>query len=316
MRRFIEREVMARQVLNAAAAVPLATESGIDWLVHLDSDELFCVEGGSAPAHFQRLADQGIRRALYLNHEAAPEQEDIEDFFRTVTLFKLNPLAHSATSGAAGGTSVGEAERLALARQRRALFHFYANGKSAATVDPWLRPLGVHEFAPYVRGGPMRGARAAAARMRIARRATRSGHPARRLLRALLGSEGPSVLQSDAFILHYACCGFRAFSEKYRLLGRFDDRWFGRAPIVRKIGTFHLEARDIVLAGDEEAARRFYRSRVLLQDPAEITRLIEGGVLGRFEEPSRLLRIDSGSRRTRHADEPGTLRNPYQPWDR
>ena len=38
---FADREVMARQVFNAALAMDLARQKGCDWLLHIDADELF-----------------------------------------------------------------------------------------------------------------------------------------------------------------------------------------------------------------------------------------------------------------------------------
>ena len=47
-------------------------------------------------------------------------------------------------------------------------------------------------------------------------------------------------------ILHYVTCGERWLSDKYEILGAFDDSWFGgKLPIAP---SFHLDARDVVLS--------------------------------------------------------------------
>ncbi|WP_207869618.1 glycosyltransferase family 2 protein [Brevundimonas goettingensis] len=139
-------------------------------------------------------------------------------------------------------------------RFRTGIFNLYSNGKSAARLDrPGLEPFGVHDF-----GRPQAGtARAISARH---------------------------------FILHYACCGFQAFLAKYRRLGRFQDRWWGRYDIAAAIGPFHLQARDVIMTGDEAAALAFYRARVAIENPAEAERLLAAGVLERIIGPARLLR--------------------------
>ncbi len=135
----VDREVMARQLLNAEHAMNLARAKSFDWLLHIDADELFYVAGGDAAAHFAGLAPQADV-STYANYEAVPETENTGDFFRTVTLFKP-PFATPSSP---------EAKALvARAGQRAdALFHFYGNGKSAVRLAaPGMLPVNVHTFA-------------------------------------------------------------------------------------------------------------------------------------------------------------------------
>lgn len=128
-------------------------------------------------------------------------------------------------------------------------FLAYVNGKSAVRVGDGIRAHGVHLFAR----GP-----------------------------ALV----PSVLAVDPAIFHYVSCGYRQWRDKYRLLGGFADRWFRRHPIGVP---FHLESRDVWAGGDERAARRFYRERVVMSDRAEVKRLLAAGALERRTEVRRTL---------------------------
>ena len=137
--------------------------------------------------------------------------------------------------------------------QLRPYFHFYANGKSAVRLrDAKLEPFGVHQF----------------------RHAT-----------------GPTRAASSAgqFVLHYACCGFEAFWTKYATLGRFPDKWFGQYDIAPAIGTFHLEARDVVCDGDRERALAFYRERIAIADENLVEQLTRRGLLARLTDPKRIL---------------------------
>ena len=132
-------------------------------------------------------------------------------------------------------------------------FHFYRNGKSAVRLSAReLRPSGVHKFASP-------------------------------------NGEAHTLRARGAFILHYACSGFVAFWQKYVTLGRFADQWLSSYDIRSAIGPLHLDARDIVAAGDREAARVFYRERIAIEDAERVRQLIQHGILTRIPEPGKLL---------------------------
>lgn len=245
---FMEREVMARQVLNVALAMELARERGLDWLLNIDSDELFFSPGESASDHFAALSKQPVETVVYLNYEAMPEREDIGDFFREVNLFKVPPELNRRPITAEVVRAVKTTPQF-----NPDFFHFYGSGKSAVRVSaPGMQPNGVHSFVR--RDGPWQTAE------------SRQHH-----------------------ILHYACCGFDAFWMKYCTLGRFSDQWWEKYDIAASIGRFHLEARDVVARGDRDAARAFYRERVIMEDKQRVDALIGLGVLARFPQPRQIL---------------------------
>lgn len=133
-------------------------------------------------------------------------------------------------------------------------FHFYGAGKSAVRLSaPGMQPKGVHSFV----------------------------RPEGKYER---------TESAQAFVLHYACCGFEAFWTKYVALGRFADQWWKKYDIAASIGRFHLEARDVVANGDRDAARAFYRHRVAILDRQRIDALLGLGVLERFAQPRQILR--------------------------
>jgi hypothetical protein len=242
-----DSEVMSRQLLNVEHAMGLARAAGFDWLLNIDADELFFSPNQSVAEHFAELDAAGVETISYLNYEAVPEREAIDDYFREVDLFKL-PL---------GPVQDGLASVLQRAQrdvpQLTPFFHFYSNGKSAVRVSvDGVEPDGVHRFRRI-------GGRIAAAR------------------------------SARQFVLHYACCGFEAFWTKYATLGRFADRWWGRYAIAESIGTFHLEARDVVTLEGREKARAFYRERLAITDKARAEELIRLGLLTRLDQPRRIL---------------------------
>lgn len=131
-------------------------------------------------------------------------------------------------------------------------FHFYDNGKSAVRLNAeGMLPKGVHSF---VRPGKY-----------------------------------ASAQSPQQFILHYACCGFEAFWQKYQTLGRFADQWWNKYDIVASIGPFHLQARDAVMTGDVEQARRFYRERVMIDDSELVAALMRHNLLARIDAPQKIL---------------------------
>ena len=132
-------------------------------------------------------------------------------------------------------------------------FTFYRNGKSAVRLDvPELRPNGVHQFINW-NGTTQEGT------------------------------------APDAFILHYACCGFEAFWQKYRTLGAFKDQWLDKFDIRSAIGPLHVDARDIIASGDRDAAQAFYRLRVAIEDPDRVRSLLRHRILTRVSQPRELL---------------------------
>ncbi len=138
--------VAARQTLNAGVALE-AARSGelggapLDWLLHLDADELLLLEGagrGGATLHehFSAARDAGFRLLRYVNHEllhrpgAAPR-------------FKRNPHLAAARLGAGGWQVL--VKHLAMAQtDPRPYFTGYFNGKSAVAVAHAAAAAGVH----------------------------------------------------------------------------------------------------------------------------------------------------------------------------
>jgi len=91
---FAQAEVMARQCLNLEVAIDLARQRHIDWLLHIDVDELFYSAHQSVQDHFAILTARQVPGIIYPNYEAVPEQVDVVDYFKEVTLFKKRLRRH------------------------------------------------------------------------------------------------------------------------------------------------------------------------------------------------------------------------------
>ena len=245
-------EHLARQLLNTELAICWAKEKGMQWLLHIDVDELFYSAEHTVQEHFQSLHDQGIRLVKYVNYEGIPESVTIDSCFKEVTLFKKNPWNPP-------GKKLSAEEKQVFSSIPQVpdewFFNFYGNGKSAAYLCNGLLPNGPHEF----------------------------------LLPEDRARGWSDANNSDDFvILHYPCCGFEAFLTKYATLGKFPDKFLGTIDIASTIGTFHLEARDVVAAGREQALK-FYETRLMIDNEAHVQKLIESGLACRIVEPSETL---------------------------
>lgn len=128
-------EVMARQILNVETAIQLALDQGMDWILHIDGDELFYPGQMTALDWFDQVSDD-IFQVTFLNHEAAPEVFEVEDYFRDVTLFKKNPAA----------LEPGLCTEFQRVSGKSQYFLAYQNGKSAARIHPTLLPNSVHSL--------------------------------------------------------------------------------------------------------------------------------------------------------------------------
>lgn len=142
--------VASRQALNASAALQAAaTEefggSPLDWLVHLDHDELFYLHGNgrggvSAHEHFATLDTACIGLTRYVNHELLlPRQRG------GGAMFKRNPHLARARLGPAGWLQFSEDLRIEQSH-RRPYFNGYLNGKSAVAIEAGRAAAGVHDW--------------------------------------------------------------------------------------------------------------------------------------------------------------------------
>lgn len=234
--KFIDTEVMARQILNVEVATQMALDLNIDWLLHVDHDELFTTNNISVAEHFSKLKDQGVTSIKYTNHESIPETINIQDPFKEVTLFKKNVKILKRDQGL-----------FLKSLSPKEYFMFYSNGKSAGRVNKYLIPDSVHGFR----------------------------------------NQDKYEIAFDASILHYPVCGIDRFVDKYKVLGQFDDKWFGVTEIKEHM-PFHIECRDLIKWNNESLIRSFYEDRIMWR-PEKVNVFTEKGVLFREYYPQNIL---------------------------
>lgn len=140
--------VSARQVLHATAALVAAREGELggeplDWLLHLDADEFFVLEGAARGGetladHFAAAEAAGYRQIRYVNHELLLPWRPGER-----PRFKLNPRLAEARLGSGGWAGLAAFLRMTQT-DRRPYYQGYFNGKSAVFVPAGREAAGVH----------------------------------------------------------------------------------------------------------------------------------------------------------------------------
>ncbi|MBX2868707.1 MAG: glycosyltransferase family 2 protein [Acidiferrobacterales bacterium] len=133
---FVDNTVGARQLLNIEYGFNLAMEMGVEWLLHIDIDELFFIKNGDVISHVDALRETGKDAAAYHNYEAVPLTFDIDNYFQTVRYFKKPiPLLQYQ-----------KIKRKDVWPAGRRYFNFYNNGKGMTRVFPGVYPLGAHRW--------------------------------------------------------------------------------------------------------------------------------------------------------------------------
>ena len=136
---YVQDDVQVRQMLNALHCLRRAeARDRLQWLVHIDSDELFDPGARSIHDHFRYLEASRFDWFCYHNFEAVPEvayQTEVDPFL-TVSLFKrstcLVPDAAKAVSETWRARNFGIDP-----------FLFYANGKTSVRCGVGACPVSV-----------------------------------------------------------------------------------------------------------------------------------------------------------------------------
>ncbi|WP_143873780.1 glycosyltransferase family 2 protein [Catenovulum sediminis] len=152
-RALIEKEVMVRQELNIHIAHSLAKEQGIDWLVHLDIDELFYPNGNLLNEHFSSLNQNNIGSCVYLNYEAIPTGIENSDIYLSTVFFKKNFFRRSRWFYSDEQKSFIENTSWI----RKHFFNYYQNGKPAVSLHNDIIVNNVHFIHHPNRGSKMLG---------------------------------------------------------------------------------------------------------------------------------------------------------------
>ncbi|XP_022935382.1 glycosyltransferase-like At2g41451 [Cucurbita moschata] len=138
-------ELFVKQSLNMEMAIVMARNAGMDWIIHLDTDELMHPVGTREYSLRQLLADvpANVDMVIFPNHESSVERDDVKEPFSEVSMFKKN-YDHLPKDIYFGNY------KDAL-RGNPNYFLTYGNGKSAARIQDHLRPNGAHRWHNYMK---------------------------------------------------------------------------------------------------------------------------------------------------------------------
>jgi len=273
---------MCRQLLNIAHCVRRCfracwgSTEGVDWLFHLDFDELFLPPHDGLQALFAHLTRGGCELCLFRNFEAVPEDHSFTPF-RDVTLFKV-------PAGSVPRTPLGARGINYWMKRTKAgpYFLYYDNGKSAVRIcrgKSELAPTSVHVLYPqHLMEGLAR------------RKGGWTNFPERELPELQLDwmvSATEDVVAS-AKVLHYPATHYLQLFRKYNHLKGFPAIRFGGDIVVPP--SFHLEARDCYMAHTEagpeaqkEALRVLLEEAAMLREPKDVEGLQRAGSIVRVE---------------------------------
>ncbi|KAL6495739.1 Glycosyltransferase-like KOBITO 1 [Orobanche gracilis] len=138
-------ELFVKQSLNMEMAIVMAREAGIDWILHLDTDELMHPAGAREYSLRQLLSEvpANVDMVVFPNYESSIERDDIKEPFTEVSMFKKNydHLTRDTYFGMYKESTRGNPN----------YFLTYGNGKSAARVQDHLRPNGAHRWHNYMK---------------------------------------------------------------------------------------------------------------------------------------------------------------------
>lgn len=282
-----------RQQLNASIGLMMAVKDGVDWLLHIDQDELFYSEkffqneGETVGSLFESVEKRGYRQVVFLNHEAIVEQVEVANPFTQVSLFKRNP--HIIQKG--GLTKAQQKIIEDTGKFPPYFFLNYVQGKAAVRVEEGAVPEGVHRWLlPEQLGRVPKLQRKIFSDNRILMNLSNSVPAIPTLMRKGLANQRRYLFtSSNPVILHYLNCGFEAFWQKYakdNYLEQFAqhqiDFWKKSAPIIPNEFPHYIKQ-------GKEATRAYYEKRMVMNQPDLQEQLISQRFLIRINEPAELL---------------------------
>ncbi|KAK4424881.1 Glycosyltransferase-like KOBITO 1 [Sesamum alatum] len=138
-------ELFVKQSLNMEMAIVMARDAGMDWILHLDTDELIHPAGAREYSLRQLMLDvpENVDMVVFPNYESSVERDDIKEPFTEVSMFKKNydHLTKDTYFGMYKESTRGNPN----------YFLTYGNGKAAARVQDHLRPNGAHRWSNYMK---------------------------------------------------------------------------------------------------------------------------------------------------------------------
>ncbi|GJX26573.1 hypothetical protein Tco_0232869 [Tanacetum coccineum] len=277
-------ELFVKQSLNMEMAIVMARKSGMDWILHLDTDELMHPAGAGEYSLRQILSDvpRDVDMVVFPNYceltadngkffiyelyslslqESSVERDDIKDPFIEVSMFKRNydHLPKDTYFGMYKESTRGNPN----------YFLTYGNGKSVARVQDHLRPNGAHRWHNYMK-------------------------------------TPKEIKLEEAAVLHYTYAKYSDLTSRRDRCGckpTKDD--------VKRCFMLEFDRAAFIVASTatEEEKLNWYREHVVWTDKTINLKLLRKGILTRIYAPSVIIEglKESGVFRSVIANAPTTL---------
>nr|GMD44741.1 glycosyltransferase-like At2g41451 [Ipomoea batatas] len=248
-------ELFVKQTLNMEMGIVMAREAGMDWIFHLDTDELVH-PAGTDPFSVQQLLSNlpaEVDAVVFSNYESSVERDDIKEpfsettltlkvFVDKVSLFKKNQdhIAEEAYSKhyqeACHGIST--------------FFLTYVNGKSAARIQDHLRPNGAHRWQNYMKSLK-------------------------------------EVQFNEAVVLHYTYSKFSDLTSRHARCGCKPTKEDVKRCFFLE---FDRDAFIIASTATEEEMRYWYNEHVVWKDEETKHKLLKAGIFTRIYSPMVIIK--------------------------
>jgi hypothetical protein len=271
-KKYIYTDLVARQIVAVKQALKIANRDGMNWLLHIDIDELLCFDYSSTrednddnnKSSSSRTINDWFRdipshidQIRFINYEAAPETIELatNNYFNDITLFKPNP-------------SIVKKSLLRQfwpIKERPYFFTAYSNGKSAVRCDmkQTISLNGAHSFCFESKNEEILSVDAAD-------------------IDIINGNNSKDNYKSP-IILHYPHSSYKLWLDKYKRLGNFPSIINGKDEIPSN--SFHIKSRNIVAGNaksdDFEQEKIFFSNSVIFLNECEVDKLLSHGLLVR-----------------------------------
>ncbi len=257
-------DFITRQTVNCENAYDRAARAGLGWLVHMDVDELFYLNGvGSLRRHLKRLTKLKIGSYTYANLEAVADRPHMSNYFESVPAgaFKKHPSFFGLSPRDLWASPDSVLNQLGFAPpsqgstadgSKREYFFSYSNGKSIVRVGRLAkaeRPENRNHY--WVWKQPPGGVRPDKFSVRVHGKVLRNCKGF--VYDQIEHAQYDRRVADDIRLLHFVNVGFLFWRDKYLLLGRFHNAYLKRFPVPFDS---MLHSRDIVAAAAEAQGGR------------------------------------------------------------
>ncbi|GMI79635.1 hypothetical protein like AT2G41451 [Hibiscus trionum] len=138
-------ELFVKQTLNMEMSIVMARDAGMDWIIHIDTDELVHPAGTREYSLSQLLSvvPENVDTVVFPNYESTVEWDDVKEPFTEISMFRKNSyhIPKDVYFGSFKEATRGDPH----------YFLTYANGKSAARIQDHLYPDGAHGWYNYMK---------------------------------------------------------------------------------------------------------------------------------------------------------------------